>query len=639
VTGTTTLAAGVGNDVILDVGTNDFGGAVSVTSARDATLVDANAIDLGASTISRNLAVTASGAITDSGALDVTGTTTLAAGVGNDVILDVGTNDFGGAVSVTSARDATLVDANAIVTGTTTLAAGAANDVILDVGTNDFGGAVSVTRGTNATLVDANAMQLGGSTITGTFAATASGAITDGNGSATNVTAGALRLSATGGVADATDSLETEVGTLAANVGSGGVFIDNRGDLAIGEVDGLSGVSADTGDVEIAVASSLFLNAGVVADAAGAASFGVAVGSVIGVKADNGSIKLDATADPGDITGETGVIGFGDAVDGIAATGSIALNTEIDRSAVPDRATIFKGEGRDFAPGEEADLFLIARDGNLTIGSDADADGAEKVSVPGDLLIRAGDTARLGDLAALTIDVVAGNDIEIVLRDAGTVIAKNEVDSVDDIGVDWVANNISLNRQAAAVNPKGATGSTLIFATASGAEVPNAPNGTLFRSIFEPPRELTAEDFISDTQQFVLDYAGEGNIDPGTDVSVQPVIIEEITMRTGVLGQLASISAKSRPIWESEAVRAIECSIFEDEDPELIPPDCQQYIAAAGEVVDPRLELESVQAARESYRSLFSEADEMRDVLQSAATWRRSATSSAWGTSSVTSGT
>jgi hypothetical protein len=120
VTGTTTLAAGAGNNITLNTATNNFTGAVSITSGNDVTLVDANAIDLGASTVSGDLSVTASGAITDSGALAVTGTTTLAAGAGNNITLNTAGNDFTGAVSITNGNDVTLVDTNAITLGAAT---------------------------------------------------------------------------------------------------------------------------------------------------------------------------------------------------------------------------------------------------------------------------------------------------------------------------------------------------------------------------------------------------------------------------------------------------------------------------------------------------------------------------------------
>src|SRR5205085_1421528 len=77
VAGTTTLAAGAGNNITLDNADNFS--TVVITSGKDVTLNDVNAIDLGASTVSGTLGVTAAGTITDSGNLSVVGTTTLAA--------------------------------------------------------------------------------------------------------------------------------------------------------------------------------------------------------------------------------------------------------------------------------------------------------------------------------------------------------------------------------------------------------------------------------------------------------------------------------------------------------------------------------------------------------------------------------
>ena len=82
-------------------------------------LTDANALDLGASTISGTLNVTTAGAITDSGNLAVTGTTTLAAGAGNDITLDSAGNNFS-TVAITSGRNVTLVDSNALNLGAST---------------------------------------------------------------------------------------------------------------------------------------------------------------------------------------------------------------------------------------------------------------------------------------------------------------------------------------------------------------------------------------------------------------------------------------------------------------------------------------------------------------------------------------
>ena len=98
VTGTTTLAAGAANDITLTNAGNDFS-TVGITSGNNVSLTDANALVLGTSTVSGNLNVTTNGALTQSGAATVTGTTTLAAGVANDITLTNAGNDFSTSVS------------------------------------------------------------------------------------------------------------------------------------------------------------------------------------------------------------------------------------------------------------------------------------------------------------------------------------------------------------------------------------------------------------------------------------------------------------------------------------------------------------------------------------------------------------
>ncbi len=116
VTGTTTITAGSANDVTLTNASNDFAGAVSVVSGNDVSLRDTDAMDLGASTVSGNLMLQTGGALTQSGALDVTGTTSITAGT-NAVTLANTNNDFTGAVSVVSAQNLQLVDSNAMSLG------------------------------------------------------------------------------------------------------------------------------------------------------------------------------------------------------------------------------------------------------------------------------------------------------------------------------------------------------------------------------------------------------------------------------------------------------------------------------------------------------------------------------------------
>jgi len=97
--------------------TNDFS-TVAVTSAANVSLRDANAINLDTSTISGDLALTANGVITQSGAVSVAGTTTLAAGAAYSITLNNAGNDFG-TVAITSGNNVTLVDSNPLTLGAT----------------------------------------------------------------------------------------------------------------------------------------------------------------------------------------------------------------------------------------------------------------------------------------------------------------------------------------------------------------------------------------------------------------------------------------------------------------------------------------------------------------------------------------
>src|SRR5207253_3093935 len=201
VTGITTLAAGAANSITLNNAGNDFS-TVGVTSGLNVSLTDANALDLGASTISGTLGVTTAGALTKSGALAVTGVTTLAAGAANNITLNNAANNFS-TVAVTSGNNVNVRDVNALilgastvsgtlnvttagavtqsgalnVTGITTLAAGAANSITLNNAANNFS-TVGITSGNNVNLRDANALDLGASTVSGTLGVTTGGALT-----------------------------------------------------------------------------------------------------------------------------------------------------------------------------------------------------------------------------------------------------------------------------------------------------------------------------------------------------------------------------------------------------------------------------------------------------------------------------
>jgi filamentous hemagglutinin family protein len=234
--GATTLNAGAAGDIVLN-NADDFGAAVSIVNANNVTLNDVNNLTVGGNVngslattaggaiafntlnVGANLTATANGAITDNGNVTVGGTTTLAAGPGNDITLN-NADDFGGAVSIVSANNVTLNDVNNLTVGGSlggNLATTAGGPIVfnaLTVGGNltatgnglsdngnvhiagtsalnagggdisfthadDFGGAVSIANANNVTLNDINAIDLGPSTVSGTLNITAGGNITD----------------------------------------------------------------------------------------------------------------------------------------------------------------------------------------------------------------------------------------------------------------------------------------------------------------------------------------------------------------------------------------------------------------------------------------------------------------------------
>ncbi|HHJ15163.1 MAG TPA: filamentous hemagglutinin N-terminal domain-containing protein, partial [Gammaproteobacteria bacterium] len=207
--GTTTLAAGAGNDITLATAGNDFTGGVGITSGNNVTLVDSNDIDLSASNVSGDLDVTAAaGNITSSGALTVGGNSTFTVPDASSIALTDAGNAFTGSVqflastgtlanvtvvntaaldlqalTLTGNLDATgvgLTQSGALtIGGTTTLAAGAGNDITLATAGNDFTGGVGITSGNNVTLADSNAIDLAASAVSGNLSVSSAGAITD----------------------------------------------------------------------------------------------------------------------------------------------------------------------------------------------------------------------------------------------------------------------------------------------------------------------------------------------------------------------------------------------------------------------------------------------------------------------------
>ena len=275
VTGTTTITAGSANNITLDNAGNNFGGAVSVVSGKDVSLRDSGAMLMGTSNISGNLTVQTGGALTQSGALAVTGTTGITADSGYDITLAHTSNNFGGAVSVVSGNNVSLRDTDSlvlgastvsgnltlqtggaltqsgalVVSGTTSITAGPGNNVTLDRSDNNFTGAVSVVSGNDVNLRDTNALILGASTMAGNLTVQTVGALTQSGALAVTGT-----TSITAGSNDVTLNTATNNFTGVVSVVSGAnVAIKDANSITLGAISNAGNLTVEAlgGDLTI----------------------------------------------------------------------------------------------------------------------------------------------------------------------------------------------------------------------------------------------------------------------------------------------------------------------------------------------------------------------------------------------------
>jgi len=255
----------------------------------------------------------------------------------------------------------------------------------------------------------------------------------------------------------------------------------------------------------------------------------------------------------------------------------------------------------------------------------SDLSRGQKLTVVGDLEINAvNGTASIGDLTGKEKITVNAANIVLLRRPAGFSLG-TAAQAIPDGGVDYVADEIVLSTLATA-NPgfTSGTAGAVTFSTQTGAPVANAPDGSFFATNKVNQAALESEDFFGEGVFFgedgvVLDLVA-GEVNPPINPDVVTQIPEEVNLRASLLSQVNQVSARTRSYWESEAVRAIECVMFEGEKLEYIPEGCLNFVAVGeGWEVDPRLGLEPLQRARKIYRALFEQEEEVVDSLQRAA--------------------
>jgi filamentous hemagglutinin family protein len=251
VRGTTTIAVGTG-DVTVNRVTTDFN-IIGIT-AGNVTLADQNAMRFAATNLSGNLVESAVGPIAQTGAMIVAGTTSLTVSDGGFgyadpyINLTNGSNNFGGAVSLTAASAgqsntggyASITDTNALTLATVSLA----RALTVNAGGAVNAGAISAGSTIAITATGGGSVTLGntGNTSAGSDMSISSAAgVTLQN---TNTIGGNFNISAQGAVSlsatTVTGGTGLTINTAGAITDTGAVVVNNYTYLAAGSANNIT---------------------------------------------------------------------------------------------------------------------------------------------------------------------------------------------------------------------------------------------------------------------------------------------------------------------------------------------------------------------------------------------------------------
>jgi len=489
---TANFVAGANAVTLTNTG-NDFSGAVSLSNSgtNDVGLRDVNDLELGTITTGQNLAVTASGSISDSGVITVAGTTTLdnSGGTNAAIVLD-SANVFTGAVSFTtdtgsdiSIVDTTALDIQALAANSLSVLAGGdiSDSGVLDIATtvsltttanngnvvldqaSDFDGALSVvTDGTGTTSITklTDSIELGTIT-TAQLALTAAGAITD-SGVITVSGTTAFDNSAGTDAAITLDSASTYTGdvTFTVDAGSDVTITDNSAfaiqsglnvnnlsitstgsvtDLGDIDIDGTLTVSAAGQSIELTgtgndltgavslTGAAVTLNDSTATSIAGITATGALSVTSGGAITQSGGIDADSTAS---FTAGANAITLTNA--GNDFSGAVSLsNSGTNDVSLTDTNALDLG------------TVLVGQDLTVTTGGDLTDSGAITVAGLGAIVstgqnITLGDstTANFGsiDFAGANVSIKEGSAMELAASEATGTLTLESSGAVTDSG-------------------------------------------------------------------------------------------------------------------------------------------------------------------------------------------------------------
>ncbi|MCF6251182.1 MAG: filamentous hemagglutinin N-terminal domain-containing protein [Methylococcaceae bacterium] len=485
----TSLTAGSANNITLNNAGNDFS-SVSINSANDVSLVDLNGLVLGASTVTGNLAVTATtGNIIDSGTVTVGGNadfTTIATGAN----IDLGTLDVAGTIAVNTAvggsvlnltnanglnfqtssvggnLNATATTGNITDSGTVTVGGNAdfttsTADADIDLGTLNVVGTVAVhTTGTGGdvlNLTNANGINFQTSSVGGNLTATATtGNITDsgtvtvgGNADFTTIATGANIDLGTLDVA----------GTIAVNTAVGGSVLNltnaNGLNFQTSSVGGNLNATATTGNI---------IDSGTVI-VGGNADFTTSTADAdidLGTLNVFGTVAVHTTGTGGDVLNLTNANGLNFQTSSVGGN----LNATATTGNIIDSGTVTVSGNASFttaAANADIDLGSLAvtsstavnttgTTGNVTLVNNTALDLAASI-VHGDLMVTLTGNGNLTDSGPIVVDGTAFFDVGIT----NDIILDNPANDFSTNSLSILAANNATITDKNAINLSGVT--------------------------------------------------------------------------------------------------------------------------------------------------------------------------------------
>ncbi|MEE8043095.1 MAG: hypothetical protein V3T15_09900, partial [Pseudomonadales bacterium] len=369
-----------GTDLALTNNANDFG--VLAMQARDALVVDADDLALGASALSGNLVISSGGIVTNVAPISVAGTLSLDAS-GTAVTLDESGNVILGAVSAANVSDLTIVNATDLLLADITLG-GAIN--------LDSAGGISQAAGTRLS-------------IPGTSEFIAVGSI---DLSGVNDLMNEVRLNTSGPLGDA--FVRTSDLTLGSSVLSGALSGDAQTLTLVGDVSALSQDLSNTGPVMVAASGVVTLQS----------SGDVNLGT-------NSVDAVDANLDGLDIQSSgavsVGVVGAANPLQSFSVTGNtITLDGNVTTggaqsfigpTSILAANAVFTGASVSFANTLNGTTTSVAFNADASFGGDV---SVASVQANRGVIFAGGDVSTVGDQAYLGGVTLAAPDGDTVLQ-------------------------------------------------------------------------------------------------------------------------------------------------------------------------------------------------------------------------------